>query len=154
MLSHIYPRPLFPLIAAVTFSLLQKTEKNLDKREAELNRREAELRRLEQELQRGAGTLKNWPPYCAFTYHDIRAEIPQPLQGMVRSAYWAYLVRRVGGPGTSLAGLGRTEGYENEDGEGRAYSPKGRASPPLRLLVLWHAWRAQVRRNPGPALAL
>ncbi|KAL6781260.1 hypothetical protein ACKKBG_A10420 [Auxenochlorella protothecoides x Auxenochlorella symbiontica] len=69
-----------------------KTEKNLDKREADLNRREAELRRLEQELRAGgAGSLKNWPPYCAFTYHDIRAEIPQPLQGMVRSAYWAYL---------------------------------------------------------------
>ncbi len=89
------PAPCFTSLPtpSTTPFLPQKTEKNLDKREADLNRREAELRRLEQELRAGgAGSLRNWPPYCAFTYHDIRAEIPQPLQGMVRSAYWAYLV--------------------------------------------------------------
>lgn len=73
---------------------IHQTEKDLAKREADLVKREADLKRREAELAAAGGSTgprKNWPPYCSFTYHDIRGEIPEGAQGMVRCAYWCYL---------------------------------------------------------------
>ncbi|KAK9846272.1 hypothetical protein WJX81_000509 [Elliptochloris bilobata] len=65
----------------------------LDRREAELRGKEAEIKKVEDELRR-TGALrpeKNWPPCYPILHHDIAGEIPADQQGMVRSAYWAFL---------------------------------------------------------------
>ena len=69
-------------------------EANLNRRERELNQRETELRRLETELRNRGGTAsnKNWPKFCPIVRHDIAGEVPAAMQGMVRCAYWAFLV--------------------------------------------------------------
>jgi secretory carrier-associated membrane protein len=73
-----------------------KREADIARREAEVNRREAELRRLELELRNAPGgrsSIKNWPKCCPVIHHDIAGDIPANMQGVVKAAYWSFVVR-------------------------------------------------------------
>jgi hypothetical protein len=91
-----YDRPAsgaVPAIATAGTTDSRKKEADLNRREAELNKREAELRRLELEIRNNPAmkSIKNWPKYCAVVHHDIAGEIPAENQGMVKTAYYAFL---------------------------------------------------------------
>lgn len=86
--------PLTPLLTRLPAAQdTRKREADVARREAELTKREAEVRRMEMELANspGAKNNKNWPKFCPVAHHDIAGEVPAAKQGMVRSAYWAYL---------------------------------------------------------------
>eukprot|EP01024_Parvocaulis_polyphysoides_P040577 TRINITY_DN36969_c0_g1_i1.p1 TRINITY_DN36969_c0_g1~~TRINITY_DN36969_c0_g1_i1.p1 ORF type:complete len:343 (-),score=38.15 TRINITY_DN36969_c0_g1_i1:143-1099(-) len=90
-----------PSEQAASSSVLQQKEYMLKIKEDKLKAQEEDLKRREDAIASGAATggyrMNNWPTQrYAFVYHDINVEIPEVNRGLVRLAYFTWILTAIG----------------------------------------------------------
>ena len=74
---------------------LKEKERALEERERELKEREA-MEEKERRMLLPGGKRKNFPPCYPLVYHDLKEDIPEANQGMMRAAFGAWLMTEAG----------------------------------------------------------
>ena len=74
---------------------LREKERALEERERDLKEREA-MEEKDRRLLLPSGKRKNFPPCYPLVHHDLKDDIPEANQGMMRAAFAAWLMSEAG----------------------------------------------------------